>query len=433
MTYTEAIEYLYSRLPIFQNQGARAYKPGLHTTYQFCERLGNPQQKFRSVHVAGTNGKGSTSHMLASVLQTAGYRTGLYTSPHLKSFTERIRLNGMPVDEGYIVRFVTDHQAFIETVKPSFFEVTVAMAFDYFAQKEVDVAVIEVGMGGRLDSTNVIIPDLSVISNISYDHMQYLGTTLPAIAREKAGIIKPGVPVVISERQEDAVAQVFREVAGEQEAPITFASDLLDVPASQYANGKLVVQIADKQTGTIRYQDLALELSGNYQLKNIKGVVAALEILREIGWTITDEAVREGLAGTGSLTGLKGRWQKLSDAPLILCDTAHNAAGISSVLDQLNSLPARSRRFVLGFVSDKDVSSILKLFPQDAFYYFCAPSNMRALDASKLLAMAQSEGLEGKAFQDVNTALSEAVKEADPDDVIYVGGSTFVVADLNTL
>ncbi|WP_247236378.1 folylpolyglutamate synthase/dihydrofolate synthase family protein [Telluribacter sp. SYSU D00476] len=433
MTYNEAIEYLYSRLPIFQNQGARAYKPGLHTTYQFCERLGNPQQKFRSVHVAGTNGKGSTSHMLASVLQTAGYHTGLYTSPHLKSFTERIRIDGTPVDEGYIVQFVTDHQEFIETVKPSFFEVTVAMAFDYFAKMEVDVAVVEVGMGGRLDSTNVIIPELSVITNISYDHMQYLGNTLPEIAREKAGIIKYGVPVVISERQDEVVAQVFQEVAGQQEAPITFASDLLDVLDSQYFDGKLLVQIQDKQTGTSKYKDLALELAGIYQLKNIKGVVAALEILREKGWAIPDEALRGGLATTASLTGLKGRWQKLSDAPLILCDTAHNAAGISSVLEQLSSLPARSRRFVLGFVSDKDVSSVLKLFPKDAFYYFCAPSNMRALDASKLLALAGSEGLEGKAFQDVNIALSEAVKEADPDDVIYVGGSTFVVADLNTI
>ncbi|GAB3182696.1 bifunctional folylpolyglutamate synthase/dihydrofolate synthase [Telluribacter humicola] len=433
MTYNEAIEYLYSRLPIFQNQGARAYKPGLHTTYQFCERLGNPQQKFRSIHVAGTNGKGSTSHMLASVLQKAGYRTGLYTSPHLKSFTERIRIDGTPVDEDYIVQFVTDHQEFIETVKPSFFEVTVVMAFDYFAQIEVDVAVIEVGMGGRLDSTNVIRPEVSVITNISYDHMQYLGNTLPEIAREKAGIIKPAVPVVISEWQDSAVAGVFMEVADQQFAPITFASDQLYVQDWTFIDGKLVVQVTDKQTNQLLYNDLAMDLSGTYQLKNIKGVLATLTVLQQKGFSLSEEAIRAGLSNTATITGLKGRWQKLSDSPLILCDTAHNAAGISSVLEQLASLPARSRRFVLGFVSDKDVSSVLKLFPQHAFYYFCAPSNMRALEASKLLAMAQGIGLEGKAYQDVNTALDEAVNEADPDDIIYVGGSTFVVADLNQL
>ncbi|HEV7349655.1 folylpolyglutamate synthase/dihydrofolate synthase family protein [Telluribacter sp.] len=433
MTYQEAIEYLYNRLPIFQNQGARAYKPGLRTTYEFCERLGNPQQQYRTIHVAGTNGKGSTSHMLAAVLQKAGYRTGLYTSPHLKSFTERIRVNGIPVDEGFIVNFVSEQQGFIETVKPSFFEVTVAMAFEYFAQMKVDVAVIEVGMGGRLDSTNVIFPELSLITNISFDHMQYLGNTLPEIAREKAGIIKPEVPVVVSEKQEDSVAQVFEDTCLRLQAHLSFADEVLEVAEWQYLNGKLRVQIRDKTRNTIRYPDLDLDLSGSYQLKNIIGVLAAIDILRLKGFNLPDGAVKEGLGNTSSLTGLRGRWQVLAESPLVICDTAHNVAGLTTALAQLSTMPVNHKRFVIGFVADKDVPAILDLFPREATYYFCAPSNLRALEASRLAYMANAIGLRGEAFQDVNTALSAALNESSADDVIYVGGSTFVVADINQL
>jgi dihydrofolate synthase / folylpolyglutamate synthase len=434
MTYEQAVAYLYQQLPVFQNQGARAYKPGLHTTYQFCERLGNPQTKYRSVHIAGTNGKGSTSHMLAAILQESGYRTGLYTSPHLKSFTERIRVDGSPVSEDFIVDFVQEHRAFIEQVRPSFFEVTVVMAFAYFAFMEVDVAVVEVGMGGRLDSTNVLLPDLCLITNISFDHMQYLGTTLPQIAGEKAGIIKSGVPVVISERQQEDVVAVFEQKSLDLNAPLVIADDRLEVQKQDAAPGTLTVDVKERASGRVLYDQLVLDLSGQYQLRNIKGVLAAVELLNTRGFTLPKNSVRSGLARTTELTGLKGRWQKLGESPLIICDTAHNIAGLTEVLEQFVAMPGRCRRFVLGFVAEKDVAAILKLFPTErAVYYFCAPANLRALEASELGALGNGLGLTGNVYQNVNEALAEAVKDAAPDDLIYVGGSTFVVADINQL
>ncbi len=433
MTYQEAIDYLYSRLPMFQNQGARAYKPGLTTTREFCARLGNPQNSFKSIHIAGTNGKGSTSHMLAAVLQQSGYKVGLYTSPHLKSFTERIRINGEVVDETFVVEFVEAHRDFIESAMPSFFEVTVAMAFAYFARQGVDMAVVEVGMGGRLDSTNIIVPEVSVITNISFDHMQYLGDTLPKIAAEKAGIIKPGVPVVVSESAEQEVIDVFVNKATEANADLYLAENLVDLREVRYDPESLHIRAVEHVSDGDRELALTLDLSGNYQEKNVKGVLIALRILQEKGFEISEEAVVEGLRRVKETTGLKGRWQTLRLLPRVICDTAHNQAGLQSILQQLRGLDYRQLRFVLGFVADKDLATILALFPKNASYYFCQPANTRAIPAPQLAAKALEYGITGEAFDNVNRALEKALKDSSSEDVIYVGGSTFVVADLDQL
>ncbi|MEO6687022.1 MAG: folylpolyglutamate synthase/dihydrofolate synthase family protein [Dyadobacter sp.] len=433
MNYQETIDYLYSRLPVFQNIGARAFKPGLHTTLQLCNHLGNPQEKFKTIHVGGTNGKGSTSHMLASVLQEAGYKVGLYTSPHLKSFTERIRVNGVSIDEDFIVEFTAVNKSYIESLSPSFFEVTVAMAFSYFERCEVDVAVIEVGMGGRLDSTNIITPILSVITNVSYDHVQFLGDTLGKISFEKAGIIKNEVPVVISEKQENEISEVFDRTATERNSEIVYGADLFDVSNSEHKDGKLSLNIVSKTSGQLVYSDLNLDLAGDYQLKNIFGVLAAIEKLQNTEFKIDKEAVYKGLSQVQKNTGLRGRWHKLNDKPLVYCDTAHNFAGVSETMRQFNSLASKQKRYVIGFVSDKDISSILNLFPQDGIYYFCQPSNLRALDASELQQEAFKSGLRGNVYLNVNIALRTAILESNPEDTVYVGGSTFVVADLDQL
>lgn len=433
MNYQETLDYLYSRLPVFQNIGARAFKPGLHTTLQLCNHLGNPQEKFKTIHVGGTNGKGSTSHMLASVLQEAGYKVGLYTSPHLKSFTERIRVNGTSINEDFIVEFTAVNKSYIESLDPSFFEVTVAMAFSYFERCEVDVAVIEVGMGGRLDSTNIIMPVLSVITNVSFDHVQFLGDTLGKIAFEKAGIIKNEIPVVISEKQEDEISDVFNQTASERNSEIVYGADLFNISKSEHKNGKLSLDMVSKESGRLVYPDLNLDLAGDYQLKNICGVLAAIEKLQNKDFEIDKAAIYKGLSQVQSNTGLKGRWQKLNDKPLVYCDTAHNYAGVSETMRQFNSLVSKQRRFVIGFVSDKDISSILNLFPKDGIYYFCQPSNLRALDASELQQEAFKSGLNGNVYPDVNLALEAAIFESNPEDTIYVGGSTFVVADLDQL
>ncbi|MBE9462873.1 bifunctional folylpolyglutamate synthase/dihydrofolate synthase [Dyadobacter subterraneus] len=433
MDYQETIDYLYSRLPVFQNIGARAFKPGLHTTLQLCNHLGNPQEKFKTIHVGGTNGKGSTSHMLASIMQDAGYKVGLYTSPHLKSFTERIRVNGISIDEDFIVKFTSVNKSYIESLSPSFFEVTVAMAFSYFEKCEVDVAVIEVGMGGRLDSTNIITPVLSVITNVSYDHVQFLGDTLGKIAFEKAGIIKNGIPVIVSEKQEIEISEVFDQAALERNSEIAYGADVFTVSNSSHKNGALSLDIVSKASGQLIYPDLNLDLAGDYQLKNICGVLTAIEKLQETGFEISREAVYSGLSHVQSNTGLKGRWQKLNDKPLVYCDTAHNYAGVSETMRQFNSLVSKQKRFVIGFVSDKDISSILNLFPKDGIYYFCQPSNLRALDALELQQKALESDLKGNVYPDVNKALEAAILDSDQEDAIYVGGSTFVVADLDQL
>ncbi|SEJ62458.1 dihydrofolate synthase / folylpolyglutamate synthase [Dyadobacter sp. SG02] len=433
MTYQETIGYLYDRLPVFQNIGARAFKPGLHTTRELCKALGDPQDKYPTIHVAGTNGKGSTSHMLAAILQESGYRVGLYTSPHLKDFRERIRVNGACVSEEFIVDFVNDQKSNIDRLSPSFFEVTVAMAFSYFEQAGVDVAVIEVGMGGRLDSTNIITPELSVITNISFDHMQFLGDTLGKIAGEKAGIIKSDVPVVVSEYQNAEIGDVITAAAQVAGAPLTFASDVYEVSFMTLAEGKMLVDVKNKISGTVVSNGLAADLTGAYQLKNITGVWAAKEVLIAKGWKITDDSVRRALQSVSAITGLKGRWQQLRQNPDVYCDTAHNTAGLTITLAQFDTVCKGTKRFVVGFVGDKDISTMLSLFPKDAEYYFCEPSNMRALKAEELRLKALEHGLIGKTFGNVNEALEEAIGDSAPMDAIYVGGSTFVVADIESL
>jgi dihydrofolate synthase/folylpolyglutamate synthase len=434
MNFEKAMAYLYDRLPVFHKIGHRAYKPGLDTTWALCERLGNPQKNYATIHVAGTNGKGSVSNMLAAILQTAGFKTGLYTSPHLKSFNERIRVNGKVIEEGYVADFVTEHKQYIEQISPSFFEVTVAMAFDYFADQGVDIAVIEVGMGGRLDSTNVITPILSVITNIGLDHVRQLGDTLPQIAKEKAGIIKPGVPVVISERQSEEISGVFEREAAAKQASLRYGSDYGRVEDEGTENGSLRIKIDktndDNISNTVRYE---LDLSGNYQKKNVLAVLSAVELLNGEGWPISEEAVRTGLASVSGTTGFKGRWTRLKDRPFVVADTAHNLPGLQGTLEQFLSVPADQRHFVLGFVSDKDISSMLRLLPLNAKYYFCAPTNSRALPSIALLEQATALGLKGQSFPDVNAALEAALLNSSESDSIYVGGSTFVVADLELL
>ena len=424
-TYPETLHYLYHTLPIFQHVGAAAYKNDLTNTYRLCEILDNPQQKFKSIHVAGTNGKGSTSHMLAAILQCAGYKTGLYTSPHLKEFTERIKINGVEVEKEFVIDIVNQLQPALEQIKPSFFEMTVAMAFEYFSREAVDIAVIEVGLGGRLDSTNVITPVLSVITNISFDHQDILGDTLEKIAFEKAGVIKPDVPVVISERQFE-VEQIFTDQATQRGAPLTFASEGIRLNAN---DDGFDVYLHDK----IWLKDLTPELKGNYQQKNIPGVLAAVLQLRGLGFDISDSAVRQGIASVVTLTGLKGRWQKLRDNPLTICDTGHNADGIKEVVAQIQSTPHRHLHFVFGVVKEKERSEVLKLLPKGASYYFCQARIPRALDATLLAKEAYAFGLAGKIIPDVNDALREATLNAEKDDLVFIGGSTFVVAEIDGL
>lgn len=431
MTFPEAIDYLYSRLPMFQNQGTRAYKPGLSGIIAFCEHLGNPQEHFKSIHVAGTNGKGSTSHMLASVLQAAGYRVGLYTSPHLKSFTERIRINGQEAEQGFVAEFVTNIQSYIEEHNPSFFEVTVAMAFEYFVSQKIDIAVVEVGMGGRLDSTNIITPEVSIITNIGWDHTQHLGDTLPLIAGEKAGIIKLGVPVVISELPAPEVGKVFESTARQMNSELTIAASQYALDEQIASEFGQIIKLVDNRDSS--QQTYELDLAGDYQRDNLKGVLCALKILGQRGYSIDSQFIKIGLSSVTSSTGLKGRWQILQQNPLVICDTAHNLNGLERTVNQFRKIPAQRHHFVLGFVADKDVRSILSLFPSDAFYYFCQPSVQRALAVEELMLVAKEAGLVGEKFNNVNEALLSAIDKASPMDAIYVGGSTFVVADLEQI
>jgi dihydrofolate synthase/folylpolyglutamate synthase len=420
-SYQQAIDYLYERLPVFQRVGASAYKQDLTNTLALCEVLGNPQHKFKSIHVAGTNGKGSSSHMLTAVLQSAGYKTGLYTSPHLKEFTERIKINGAEVSKEFVTDFVIRMKSTLEEVQPSFFEATVAMAFDYFVKEKVDIAVIEVGLGGRLDSTNVITPEVSLITNISWDHMDLLGDTLQKIALEKAGIIKENIPVVVSERQSE-VEDVFVKKSSEMKSRITFSEDKFGVKA--LGNGKFLVN------DSVEYR---LELTGDYQEKNLGGVLAVIDELRKKGFRISEKDISNGLQKTVQLTGLKGRWQKLGDKPLIVCDTGHNEAGVREVLRQISRLEFRKLHIVWGIVKDKDPGKVLSLLPKDASYYFCQAKIPRAMSVNDLQEKARSFGLIGERIEDVNEAIAAAKKNATSDDMIFIGGSTFVVAEIENL
>jgi dihydrofolate synthase / folylpolyglutamate synthase len=426
-TYSEALDFLYKNLPMFQRIGAAAMKPDLTNTIALCEILGNPQTKFKSIHVGGTNGKGSTSHMLASILQSSGYKTGLYTSPHLKEFTERIRVDGKEVSKPYVVDFVNRIKPAIEKIQPSFFEITVAMAFDYFVYQKVDVAVIEVGLGGRLDSTNVIAPVLSVITNIGWDHMDLLGDTLEKIAEEKAGIIKQNTPVVISERQ-PTVERVFKERAASVNASLYFASD--DYLASKGQN-PLTIEVT--KNGKPDIQKVSLPLQGMYQLKNIIGVVKATELLKELGWRISESSMLSGFQNVIAQTGLKGRWQILNEKPLVVCDTGHNVDGITEVLKQIRQQSYKNLFMVFGMVKGKDTASVLALLPKDAYYFFCQPKIPRALEASLLREQAGRYQLRGEVRTDINDAIHCARQKATAEDMIFIGGSTFVVAEIENL
>jgi dihydrofolate synthase / folylpolyglutamate synthase len=427
MNYKETIEYLYSKLPLFTRVGAVALKKDLHNTLVMCQNLGNPQEKFKSIHVGGTNGKGSTSHMLAAIFQQAGYKTGLYTSPHLKDFRERIKINGEMVPEAFVTDFIDQQRSTIEEISPSFFEVTVAMAFSFFAAQKVDIAIIEVGLGGRLDSTNIIIPELAVITNISLDHTNILGNTLTEIAAEKAGIIKPGIPVVIGEMQQET-KQVFIQKAGEINSDLVFADQLLHVASTVRENEYLRTSVYEGPD--LIYKDLELDLSGFYQLKNVLPVLQTIAILKEKGYKISEDNVYNGLKRVKAITGLQGRWQKLSEHPLIICDTGHNIAGITEVMHNINATSHRQLHMVIGMVKDKDIDGVLALLPINAIYYFCQPQLERALPTAILAAAAQSHALHGEAFDTVEQAVQAAKKNAMADDLIFIGGSTFVVAEV---
>ena len=424
LSYEETIQHLYESLPMYQRVGAVAYKADLTNTIALCEALGNPQHTFKSIHVAGTNGKGSSSHMLASILQTAGYKTGLYTSPHLKEFTERIRINGAEVSKEFVVDFVDRIKPSIEIIQPSFFEITVAMAFDYFATQKVDVAVIEVGLGGRLDSTNVITPIVSLITNISWDHKDILGDTLPKIAFEKAGIIKKNIPVVISEHGTEVDA-VFISKATEMNSSISFAED--DWKIKSLSNGKY--QVTHQNVSL----EIELDLKGAYQRKNLAGVFQVVEILRNYGFNISADQFSGALKNVMSNTGLKGRWQKLGERPLMICDTGHNEGGIKEVVSQIKSQQFEKLFFVLGCVKDKDLSSVLKLLPTEAYYFFCQAKIPRALDSYELKTQAHAFNLKGEVITDVNAAIIAAKKKSNSADFIFIGGSTFVVAEIENL
>ncbi len=404
MTYQQTLDWLFVQLPMYQKQGGADYKIDLSKAIGLVTYLGNPEKKFKTIHVAGTNGKGSTSHMLASVLQEAGYKVGLYTSPHLKDFRERIRINGSVVEEQFVTEFVEKHKMYFENHQLSFFEMTVGMAFAYFAMEQIDVAVIEVGLGGRLDATNVVTPEISVITNIGLDHTNFLGTTLAEIAAEKAGIIKSKIPVVIGSSVA-ATQRVFEEVAKEQSSRLYEAS---------------------KYTKKIYSSDL----KGSYQKENSKTVLQTLEILIEKGWGISEDAIASGLSNVMKNTGLLGRWQILQEHPKVICDTGHNAEGLRYVFEQLQAEQYRNLHCVIGVVDDKDLSRILPLFPKDARYYFAKPEISRGLDATILQQKAQIYGLQGMCYGDVEQAYKTALSLATPDDVVFVGGSTFVVAEV---
>lgn len=423
-TYADTLHYLYAQLPMFTRVGASAYKKDLHNTLALCNALHNPERKFKSVHIGGTNGKGSSSHMLAAILQTAGYKTGLYTSPHLRDFRERIRINGQMIPEQEVVNFVNSHQALFEEINPSFFEATVGLAFDYFAKQQVDIAIIEVGLGGRLDSTNVIHPLLSLITNIGLDHQDILGNTLEEIAKEKAGIIKSSTPIIVGEKQAE-IADVFENKAIEANAKILFASECWTITPKETAPLLVVNALSSKQN-----LELALDLRGSYQVKNLAGVLTAVDELREQGFKISEENLKTALKQVSSLTGLQGRWQTLQQEPLVICDTGHNEDGIKEVLKNITNTPHQNLHMVWGMVKDKDVRKILELLPKKANYYFCQPNIPRGKPTEELAQEAQKYQLKGQAYTSVAEAYQQALSHAKPNDLVFVGGSTFVVAEV---
>ena len=404
MAYQDTLDWMFSQLPMYQRQGQSAFRKDLSNTIKLIERLNHPQKSFKSIHVAGTNGKGSTSHMLASILQEAGYKVGLYTSPHLKDFRERIKVNGKVVSKQFVTSFIKQNRFFFEQNSLSFFEMTVGMAFQYFAKQQVDIAVVEVGMGGRLDSTNIITPEVSVITNIGLDHMQFLGNTLEAIAFEKGGIIKPNIPVVIGETQKETVP-VFIELAKKNKSKIVFA---------------------DQEVTEV----FASDLTGIYQSKNIVTVVQAVNELQQKGFNISHKNIKNGLLGVVKNTGLMGRWQTIHANPKVVCDTGHNREGLNYVMKQLSTEVFDALHIVFGVVNDKDLTSIIDLLPKNATYYFCKPDLPRGLDANQLKKVLNGYGLNGEAYKSVNEAYKSALDSASITDFIFIGGSTFVVAEI---
>lgn len=427
LNYQQTLDYLYSHLPMFTRVGAAALKPDLTNTIKLCKALDNPERKFKTIHIAGTNGKGSVSHMLAAILQSAGYKTGLYTSPHLKDFRERIRVNGEMIGENSVVNFVNQCKPLFEEVQPSFFEMTVALCFDYFAKEKVDIAIIETGLGGRLDSTNIIRPELSVITNIGWDHMDLLGDSLAKIAAEKAGIIKYNVPVVIGEATPET-REVFEQKSKDEKAFAVFAEDEVSTLNNQLRKDGICCDTLLYNQPL--YSSLHCGLGGTYQFKNIVTVLAATEQLQQQGWNISEKTIREGMTQVTQLTGLKGRWQKLNEQPLTIADTGHNLNGVQYVVEQLKHYPHKKLRMVWGMVKDKDITKILQLLPKDAEYYFCKANLPRALESELLAEQAATFGLQGNHFPTVEQALQQARKEAANDDLIFIGGSTFVVAEI---
>ena len=406
MTYEETVEYLFHVTPVFEKTGASAYKEGLSNTHALDEHFGHPHRQFKTIHVAGTNGKGSCSHTLAAILQSAGYKVGLYTSPHLVDFRERIRINGQCISKEYVVDFVEQERSFFEPLHPSFFELTTAMAFKYFAEQAVDIAVIEVGLGGRLDCTNIITPVLSIITNISFDHTQFLGNTLAKIAGEKAGIIKKNVPVVIGETTPETLP-VFQKKAAAKSAPLHLAE------AFEVAH------------------DYDFELKGLYQQKNKQTILCAVNCLKDV-FTIPEEAIKKGMAHVCELTGLTGRWQTLQTRPLVICDTGHNVGGWQYLAEQIKAQTCKTLRIVFGMVDDKDINTVMQLLPKQAVYYFTQASSHRAIPVHKVQEIATAHQLEGMTFSNVKDAYQQALSDAHPEDFIFVGGSSYLVADLLT-
>ncbi len=424
MTYQEATTYLFTAAPLFQNIGAGAYKEGLSNTHLLDEHFGHPHEKFRTIHVGGTNGKGSTSHTLAAILQSQGYRVGLYTSPHLVDFRERIRVNGVMIPEQRVISFVEQERYFFEPLHPSFFELATALAFQYFAEQKVDVAVIEVGLGGRLDCTNIIHPDLSIITNISFDHIQFLGNTLPKIASEKAGIIKQGVPAIIGEAGEEDVRTVFEKEAEKVGTRLIFAEEEKELISYTYSP----TQGYTYHTKT--YGELHGQLSGFCQEKNTRTILAAVNELNKIGYGISIASVAKGMSHVCQLTGLMGRWQTISTNPLTICDTGHNVGGMQYITKQLAETPHQCLHIIIGMVNDKDVNTVLSMLPKDAVYYFTQASVKRAMPVEEFAEKAEKHDLHGNSYANVELAYRAAKQNAEKNDLIFVGGSTFIVADM---
>ncbi len=429
MNYQETLDYLFSALPMFHRVGAAAYKANLDNAHALCNALEHPEKGLVCIHIAGTNGKGSTSHMLASIFQEAGFKTGLYTSPHLKDFRERIKINGVKVEEEWVASFINQNKNKIDSIQPSFFEMSTIMAFQYFKEQKTDIAIIETGLGGRLDTTNVIQPEISVITNIGYDHMNLLGDTLEKIASEKAGIIKPYIPVVIGEFREET-KPVFVQQAEKCRANISFAQENFIVTSLDFDTTKSTQKIVVKRKldGVERYFDC--DLTGNYQLKNIATVIQTLELLNKNKFPITEEQITAGLRNVKRNTGLMGRWQILQSSPLTICDTGHNEDGIREVLKMIAATPHQQLHFVLGMVNDKEIEKILNMLPKDALYYFCKANIPRGLDVAELSSKAMSCGLNGSIHESVMLALKAAQANSSVNDLVFVGGSTFIVAEV---